>query len=293
MPKSEIESVKLNLKKAAKKGKRRNAMKDDEPQQTSPTEAEVELLKLEWQRKTFWWEWLGKLVAPLIAAVAVVLIGGRFLADLKPIHLETGNAKFDVSQMDKSCVCRNTVRKSRVASDGPLDAEGRLCGLSPTAVERNDLPDVGEPYYLTSDFVPHASMQDRRCYRQSIVHVRHSFSQTPKVSLQLSWMDAITVDTTEDGVPILVGGGNGEPRIQKGLNLRFDLKAANVTTEGFDICLKDMVRQQNLCSGSLLCRFHPVDRKRVHPQKSYAELWTRVGCTPKLNGCGTDTLHLR
>ena len=209
----------------------------DPQQPPAPTEADVELLKLSWQKRTFWWDWSSRLIGPLIAAVAVALIGGHYLADLKPIHLETGTATFDVSQMDKSCICRNTVRKSRVANEGPVDVAGRPCTLSPTAVARNDRPELGE-YYLTSDFEPHASVQDRRCYRQAVVHVRHSFSQPPKVSLQLSWIDAITSDASEQNVPVFVGGTNGEQQIQKVLNLRFNLKTENVTAEGFDIVLR-------------------------------------------------------
>jgi hypothetical protein len=200
--------------------------------------ADVEFLKFEWKRKTFWWDWFGRLIAPLIAAVAVALIGAHILADLKPIHLETGSIKFESPEMEQSCSCRNTVRKRRVSIDGPVDAKGGPCVLSPDAVEHNDRADIGEPYYLTSDFRTRSSVEDNRCYRQAIVHVRHSFSQTPRVSLQLSWMDAITADITDGGNPILVGGINGEPRIQKGLNLRFDLKAENITKDGFDVVLK-------------------------------------------------------
>lgn len=128
----------------------------DPQQPPASTEADVELLKLSWQKKTFWWDWSSRLVGPLIAAVAVALIGGHYPAELKPIHLETGNATFDVSQMDKSCICRNTVRKIRVANKGPEDIAGRPCTLSPTAVARTDRLELGE-YYLTSVFEPRTS----------------------------------------------------------------------------------------------------------------------------------------
>ncbi len=196
------------------------------------------MLKLAWQRRTFWWDWGGRLVTPLLAAVVVAFIGARIVADLKPIHLETGIVKFDVAQTDKSCICRNTVRKRLISIEAPVDSDGRACILRPTALERNDRRDVGEPYYLTSDFVPHVSNPDERCYRTALAHVTHSFSKVPRVSLQLSWIDAITQDATEDEIPIFVAGQGGQPPHSKALNLRFSLRAENVSSDGFDVVLQ-------------------------------------------------------
>jgi hypothetical protein len=63
--------------------------------------ADLEARKFEWQKRTFWWDWIAKLAGPILAAMAVALIGARVLADLKPIHLETGNVTFDVAAMER------------------------------------------------------------------------------------------------------------------------------------------------------------------------------------------------
>lgn len=207
------------------------------PQTARPEQENVELLKLEFQRKTFWWDWGAKVVAPVLAATIVALIGARVIADLKPIHLETGAVTFDPAMTDSSCICRNTVRKAFLEQERPIDITGQPCALSSTAVERNDRPDIAQPYYLTSDFEPRKSIGDRRCFREAVASVRQTFSQAPRVSLQIAWIDARTYDETDAGDPVLIGDGSGA-KVQKGLNLRFDLQADRITKDGFDVKLR-------------------------------------------------------
>ena len=45
------------------------------------------------------------------------------------------------------------------------------CLLPANAVAHNDRPEIGEDYYLTSQFEPNVSVSDRRCFRQSTIGV--------------------------------------------------------------------------------------------------------------------------
>lgn len=184
--------------------------------------------------------WVEKVIVPIVVAIVVTLVGGAsFIAvqDLKPIHLETGTVTFDVEQTSSGCLCRNTVRLSRLNVEAPVDANGTPCSLPSTAMPHLDRPDIG-PYHLTSDFIPNVSVQDRRCFRMSTISVDEKrFSAVPTISLQLTWLDAITKDETEAGAPVLFQTPAGTFG-QKTLNVRFELLARNITREGFDIVLR-------------------------------------------------------
>jgi hypothetical protein len=199
---------------------------------------EVERDKLKWQRGTFWWDLTVRMLAPILAATAVALIGSAVLRELKPIHLETGRVLFSVSETEKSCICSNVVKTSRLQADSPRDSEGRACVPRAGLIARTDRPDLGEPYYLTSDFVPATTQADNRCYRTATTHVAHSFSAVPRVSLQIGWIDARTYDEMNDGTPVIVDAGNGRPPTLRGLNIRLDLRALNVQRDGFDVVLR-------------------------------------------------------
>jgi hypothetical protein len=184
--------------------------------------------------------WVEKVLVPIVVAIAVTLVGGAsFIAvkDLKPIHLETGEVSFDVDRTDRGCLCRNTVRQSRLSIEAPVDVNGAPCGLPTDTKPHLDRAEIG-PYFLTSQFMPNVAVDDKRCFRLSTISVKDKrFSAVPTVSLQLTWLDAITSDETEMGAPVLLQTPTGISR-QKTLNVRFELLSKNITTDGFDIVLR-------------------------------------------------------
>jgi hypothetical protein len=187
--------------------------------------------------RAFWFE---KVFVPIIVPALVTIVGGAsFVAvkDLRPIHLETGDVFFARENTDKACLCRNTVRKSRLNIEAPVDANGAPCFLSADISPHLDRRELG-PYFLTSEFVPNVSVADRRCFRQSTISVSDkAFSSVPTVSLQITWLDAIIADATELDVPVLLTTSRGV-QIPKGLNVRFELLAKNITRSGFDVVLR-------------------------------------------------------
>ena len=111
--------------------------------------------------RVFWFE---KVILRIFIPTIVTIIGGAsFIAvkDLKPIHLETGEVLFGKEDTDKTCLCRNTVRQSRLNIEAPVDANGALCSLSGDISPHTDRPALG-PYFLTSEFVPNVSVADLR-----------------------------------------------------------------------------------------------------------------------------------
>lgn len=184
--------------------------------------------------------WVEKVLVPIIVAIVVTLVGGAsFIAvkDLKPIHLETGEVSFDVDRTDRGCLCRNTVRENRLGIEAPVDINGAPCGVPRDTKPHLDRPEIG-PYFLASQFMPNVAVEDRRCFRVSTISVKDKrFSAVPTVSLQLTWLDAITSDETDAGAPVLLKTPTGTPG-HKTLNVRFELLSKNVTKDGFDIVLR-------------------------------------------------------
>ena len=111
-----------------------------------------------WEKAAQFRELLQKWATGMVATGGAVLIawwGKGIVQDLKPVHPETGTVS--TTAPNGQCtgsICDNVVKVSLMPHDAPIDARGDRCHVSRGVQPRNDRPkDVGESYYLSSDFV--------------------------------------------------------------------------------------------------------------------------------------------
>jgi hypothetical protein len=210
-----------------------------------------ELAELKLQRERFEWERAGRTeeslqkwftgLAATLAALLVAWWGKGVVEDMKPVHLETGTVSSIAK--DGNCIgsiCSNTIRVSLLQQESPIDAAGNRCRVRDGVKPRKDRSsEIGEPYYLSSDFITDLAA-DSRCFRAVSIHVPARFSRTPIVTSQISWLDALSADSTIDGAPILesVPSANGPVFVPRSLNTRIEALVSNVSRNGFDIVIR-------------------------------------------------------